>query len=555
MHPQLTDAATAFRALVFAICIAAATAEARDYRESLLVPPSAMHAVEGIVLDERGRLYGTSIHAQRVYRIETATGRVEVLVDSPDGESDDVAVGPVGTPAAGVIAWTAQRSGEIRARSPRGKTRVLLRNAARVNPIAFNAAGRLFTAQSGAGSETLWELDPLGQRAPRQVMSGTRLNGFAFGPDGLLYAPHFGTDRLLAIDVDRGEHRVVASGLGAPAAVRVAANGDLYSVDYLTGDLWHTDPGTGVSRTLTELPEPLDSLAIAGDGGIYLSSAADSSIFRFDPATGTLRTVVRGWFTLPSGMTATTLSGKPSLLIADTFGYRFVNPQSGAVTRPPWLANRGASTSVAANDARIAWAHASAGRVRVVDRVSDRLLFESVAVKAPRGIALMSDGDVLVLDANNGELLKIGANGAQVIARGLQHPVALLVESAAKAPSKAVVSEYSAGRIVEVDLATGKLRTLIEKLDRPTGLARMADGRLAIVEASRQRVLAVNTVSGARSVLARGLPLSMVGLDLPADTPAGIVAADDGSLYLSCPGDNSIRVLRPLVAAHRGVKK
>jgi sugar lactone lactonase YvrE len=551
MHGQLTETATAFRAIALLACANAATARAQDFRESLLVPPSAMHAVEGIVLDERGRLYGTSIHAQRVYRIDTSSGRVEVLVDSPDGESDDVAVGPAGTPAAGVIAWTAQRSGEIRARSPGGKTRVLLRNAPRVNPIAFNRQGRLFAAQSGAGNEMLWELDSLGQRAPRQIMNGMRLNGFAFGPNGLLYAPHFGTDRLLAIDVDRGEHRVVASGLGAPAAVRVAANGDLYSVDYLTGDLWHTDPSTGVSRKLTKLPEPLDSLAIANDGGIYLSSAADSSILRFDPASGAVRTVVRGWFTLPSGMAATTLSGQPSLLIADTFGYRFVNPKTGVVTRPPWLANRGASTSIAATNSRIAWAYASAGRVRVVDRVSDALLFESAAVKAPRGIALLPDGNVLVLDAHSGEMLKIGAAGTQVVARGLQHPVALLVESAANA----LVSEYSSGRIVAVELATGTQRTLVEKLDKPTGVARLADGRIAVIEASRQRVVAIDTSTGARAVLARGLPLSLAGLDLPADTPAGIVAADDGSLYLSCPGDNSIRVLRPPLAAHREVKK
>ena len=37
------------------------------------------------------------------------------------------------------------------------------------------------------------------------------------------------------------------------------------------------------------------------------------------------------------------LDGRDAILIADPFGYRFLDPASGAVTRPFWAANRGAS--------------------------------------------------------------------------------------------------------------------------------------------------------------------------------------------------------------------
>ncbi len=525
-----------------ALTQAAGLAPVGTYEVQVLVPPSAMHAVEGIVLDDAGRLFGTSIHGQRVYQIDPQSGAVTVFIDSPHGESDDVAVGPAGTPAAGIVAWTAQRSGEIRAQRPGGRPEVLMRDVPRVNPIAFNAAGRLFTAQVGAGDDTLWELDPLAVKPPRRIASAQgRLNGFAFGPDGRLYAPQFGTDRLVAIDIESGARSIIATGLGAPAAVKVAPNGDVFSVDYLNGDLWRTVPATGQSTKLTNLPAPLDSLVLAPHGRIILSSAADSSLRVFDTASGALRTLVRGWFTLPLGLTLTLESGRPSLLVADPFGYRFVDSQSGAVTRPPWAGNRGASTAVAANAQRIVLANAPAARLRAIDRTTEQVAWESSAVKSPRGLVLLGDGTAVVADSATGELLQIDGSGARVLASGLQQPVALMEES----PQVLLVTEFAAGRIQRVYLQSGQKTWVAAGLNRPTGLARLPDGRLAVVEASAGRVLAIDPGAKQRTVLASGLPLSLDGLDLPQDSLAGIVVDAAGAVYLTCPGDNSIRVLRP----------
>ena len=529
-----------------ALTPAATLAPLGSYDVQVLVPPSAMHAVEGIFLDDTGRLLGTSIHGQRVYQIDLQSGAVSVLIDSPHGESDDVAVGPTGTPAAGIVAWTAQRSGEIRAQRPGGQPQVLMRNVPRVNPIAFNAAGRLFTAQVGAGDDTLWELDPLAAKPPRRVASGQgRLNGFAFGPDGRLYAPQFGTDRLLAIDIESGARMIIATGLGAPAAVKVAPNGAVFSVDYLNGDLWRTVPATGQSTKLTNLPAPLDSLALLQDGRIILSSAADSSLLVFDPVSGARQTLVRGWFTLPLGMALVEFAHRPSLLVADPFGYRFVDTATGAVTRPPWAGNRGASTAVAASAQRIVLANGPAARLRAIDRTTDQVVWDSSALKNPRGLVLLGDGTALVADVASGELLLLGGAGVRVAASGLQQPVAVIEER----PRVLLVSEFAAGRIQRVDLESGSQQMVAEGLDRPTGLARLPDGRLAVVEASAGRVVAIDLKTKQRTVLASRLPLSLDGLDLPPDSLAGIVVDAAGAVYLTCPGDNSIRVLRPARAS------
>jgi sugar lactone lactonase YvrE len=515
----------------------------------VLVPPALMHAIEGINFDLDGTLLGTSIHGQSVYRIDVGSGAVSVAVGPPHGESDDVAVGPAGTPAAGILAWTAQFSGEIRIQRPGAAPEVALPNAPRVNPIAFSADGRLFTAQVGAGDDTLWELDVVGGKPPRRVASGQgRLNGFGFGPDGRLYAPQFGTDRLVAIDVDRGEYTTIASGVGSPAAVKVAPNGDVYSVDYLKGDLWITPKSGAGSRIVASLREPIDSLAIARDGTIYVSNVADSSVHAVDPSSGRSRTVVHGVFTVPLGMALATLEGAPRLLVADPFGYRFVDPKDGAVTRPDWAANRGASSAVAADARFIAYSVFSAsgsGRVRQLDRASDSLVVESTAVGAPRGIALTSQGEMIVADAREGRLLRVTAQGVATLATGLEEPVALLLER----DGVALVTEARAGRVTRVDLADGRRTVLAEGLARPTGLARLPDGRLVVVEPDAGRVVAVDPRSGARTRLATGLKLSLDGLDLPKNTNAGVVVDRDGRIFVACPGDNSI--VRISVAGQR----
>ena len=557
---RLRLGAAAFAAMAPSV----AAADAAMGAVTILVPPSAMHAVEGINFAADGMLYGTSIHGQAVYRIDPQTGVVRVAVPSPDGESDDVAIGPPGTPVAGVLAWTAQRSGEIRIQRPGGKPEVLVRNLPRVNPIAFRADGRLFTAQVGAGEDALWELDATGDKPPRLVASNRgQLNGFGFGADGRLYAPQFRTDKLVAIDVDSGQFTTIASGVGAPAAAKMAANGDVISVDYLKGDVWRTSAagvtaavgaavaggaagvagagGSRDSRIIAALPAPIDSLAIAGDGTIFVSSVADSSIFALDPQSGRWRDVVRGWFTMTLGMTMTELQGRRSLLVADPFGYRYVDLESGAVTRPAWAANRGASSAIAASERFLAFTYAESARIRKIDRSSDQIVAETTAVAAPRGVALTRDQQVIVADAKGGRLVKLTADGVVDIAVGLDQPVGLVLES----DDSALVTQCGGGSVARVDLRSGRHKVLVSGLHKPTGLALMQDGRLAIVEPDLGRVIAVDLKSNSRVVLASGLALSLRGLDMPANTPAGISVGPDGTVYVSCPGNNSVVGIRP----------
>jgi hypothetical protein len=73
----------------------------------------------------------------------------------------------------------------------------------------------------------------------------------------------------------------------------------------------------------------------------------------------------------------------------------------------------------------------------------------------------------------------------------------------------------------------------------------MKDGRPAVVESGLGRVSALDPKTGARTDLASGLALSLEGLDLPQDANGGIAVGQDGTIYVSCPGNNSIVAITP----------
>jgi len=513
------------------------SAEASEVRVEVLVPGSVMQAVEGIDYGPDGMIYGTSIHAQAVYRINPVTGLVSIAIAAPYGESDDVAIGPEGSPVEGVLAWTAQRTGEIRIQRPGGMPQVLMGNAPRVNPIAFTPDGRLFTAQVGAGENSIWELDVIGNNPPRLVAKNQgAVNGFGFGPDGYLYAPHFGTDELFAIDVDKGAFRVVAEGVGSSAAAKVDANGDVWSVDYKTGDVWLTEIKTNKSRIIATFPPPLDNLTIGKDGTIYLANLAVSGIIGFKPETGESWDVTVGFFTVPLGMTITTFEGREAILVADPFGYRFLDPKTGAITRQPEMWSSGASSSVAANDQYIVTTYTDSKRIKKIDRETGKVLVNSTALSTPRGIVITNDGEVIIADSAGNRLVRLVGENVEEVAVGLNEPVDILLETDATV----LVTEVESGTISRVNLSSGGREELVAGLHDPRGLARLPDGRLVVVEPGLGMLTAFDLVTGQKTELIRGLPVSIDRLDLPTNTPIGISVDSSGAIYVSCGADNSI---------------
>lgn len=499
-----------------------------------LVPGTPMHGIQGLAWGADGMLYAGAISAQKISRIDPRKGTVDVVVDSPFGEADDLAIASDGT-----LAWTAIASGELRIRRPGEAMRVLAKGLPGINPVAFRRDGRLVAGQLGPVN-ALYEFDPTGRTSPRKITTEVdNLNSFEFGADGRLYGPFWQAGVLVAIDIDSGAVTRLATGLNTPSAVSLDSRGHLISVDYNTGDVRRTDPASGVSKIIVTLPPPLDNLAVGDDDTIYVSDTARSGVIAVDPSTGASRRIVGGEFSTPGGMKMAVLDGRETLIVADSTGYRFVDPADGKVTRPRFDMGVGASLDVAASDDVIAMTDVRFGRVYKIDRRTRKVLQDVRDLKGPYGVLILEGGDLLVADYLAGTLVRVGEKANSVVAQDLHGPVGLVLA----APDAVYVSENTSGTLTRVDLTTGTKREVAADLQHPEGLALMKDGRLVIAEAGARRVVAIDLHTQQRSVLASDLPPPVAALRTPSPVgmPTGVAVGRDGAIYISSDGDNSIR--------------
>ena len=67
----------------------------------VLVAPSSFNGVHGLAVDAKGRLLAGSVVGNTLWEVDRQSGAARVLVNAPEGQADDIAVGPRGE-----LAWT-----------------------------------------------------------------------------------------------------------------------------------------------------------------------------------------------------------------------------------------------------------------------------------------------------------------------------------------------------------------------------------------------------------------------------------------------------------------
>jgi len=519
---------------------------AKVWRIETLVSGSLLHSPNGITFGPDGKLYAGSVGAQTIYSIDVDSGHIQVVVPAPAGEADDVAFAPDGT-----LVWTALVSGEIRALRADGAVDAIVEDFKLINPVRFTSDGRLFAAQ--IGFDRLYEFPfaagPASLVEPRLVASKIgNLNSFEFSADDRLFGPLFNIGTVAWIDIESGEVTPIATDLGRIVAVSLDDNDGVWTVDWANGKLWRiesADDGWREAELVTTLEPPLDNLAVGPDGAIYVSRPAHSSIVRFDPATGEQKTIVSGSLAAPGGLAIMVHAGREALLVADAYGYRVVDTQTGAVTATIDLTEfgfPGASSAAAANDDYFLLADASTRpRVYLVDRNGGETVNSWTGIKAPMGVMLTDDGGPIVTDFSSGALIGLSrADRKQrtIIADDLDGPVGV----AWAGPGAVFVTEAMAGTILRIELADGTRTLIAGGLNQPEGLILMSDGRIAVVEVGERRLVAFDPADGTLEVLATDLPVGEPAGNAPAPVfrPSGVAQGANGSLYVSGDRDNSI---------------
>ncbi|OKH44489.1 hypothetical protein NIES2101_28400 [Calothrix sp. HK-06] len=507
---------------------------------SVLVPPSPFKGLNGLNFDAQGQLYVGSVLDQKIYQVNVETGEYQTFIDRPFGQADDLFFTP-----SGQIFYTALFSGEVRTLdSVTGNFKTIANGIPAVNPIAQNASGRIFVGQSLSLQNTgLYEIDPTGLTPPRLILNQPGLNAFEFGSDGLLYSPLQFTGEIVKINVDTGATQKVASGLVSPTAVKFNSKGELFALDAATGQVVQINTTNGQTRSVAQLQPGLDNLAFSPNDLLYASNYVDSDINEVNTQTGTVRKVVQsGGLAIPGGIA---VYGN-SLYVADTFSYRVLDRETGAIQETARIIATPVQTplTVSVNDQNAIVSSWFSGVVQRLNRETGDVLDTYTGFSVPYDAIELSDGSILVADCANGQLTQIldktGSN-RRIVASGLLCPTGL----ARVSDESVLVTEFLGNQLSRVNLTTGERQVVATNLSSPEGIAYSPDGIAVVALTGTQSLRAIDINTGNGVTLLSNLPIGLQGFSggPPPFTLTGVAISGD-TVYVSGDIDNSIRTIK-----------
>ena len=171
----------------------------------VVVAPSSFTGVHGLAIDARGRLIAGSVVGNAIWEVDRNTGAAKIFIGGPEGQADDIAIGPKGE-----LAWTNYLMGMLRYReSDAAPMKVLAKELPGLNSLDFDRRnGKLYASRVFLG-DALWEIDVGGANPPRLIAKDLGgLNGFEVGPDGMIYGPLWFKGQLVKVDpIQRRDHR------------------------------------------------------------------------------------------------------------------------------------------------------------------------------------------------------------------------------------------------------------------------------------------------------------------------------------------------------------
>ncbi|MTD52441.1 PQQ-binding-like beta-propeller repeat protein [Amycolatopsis pithecellobii] len=516
-------------ALVLPLTAGPDAAAATRYRVQRLVAGTTLHSPNGIALAPNGDLLTASLASETVSIVDPRTGRNRTLVGPRDGRSDDLTVAP-----SGEILWTDPVGGVVKGRAPDGRIRIVAHDLPGVNSIAFDRSGKHLYVGQLTFADALWEIDPAGQIAPRLVARDPGgLNAFAFGPDGMLYAPRSKYGEVARVDPRTGAISVIARGFRQPVSVRFDSRDRLYALDGATGQLARIGPD-GAKYTVATLPGADDNMIISPSGHAYVSNMADSSISRIDLDTGVVKLVRSSRLAFPADLA----SDGRTLYVADSTALRTVDARTGAVGE---IQRRLSSSLEFPSGISVTAGHfvltsELIGSVQVVDRATGKVVREVHGLDNPADAVELPDGSLVISEPAKGRLLHAVGETVRPLAENLGTPTGLAVTQRGT-----VLAADAGGRLFEVEPASG---TTVERASGLGGLRAVAvqpDGSVVVLDVAGRRVLSVNR-QGKPKVLATGLDVGY--LRVPYARSGGLAIGSDGTVYVAADRHNAIDAIR-----------
>ncbi len=535
--------------------VMAQPSQAKEYDQQFLLQGSWFHGVHGLAFNKDDQLFAGSVIGQTIYRVQIDSGEVDSFIGGPTGMADDIAFAEDGT-----MAWTAFLIGKVYIRRPNGKIIEVANGMGGPNSIAFGKDGRLFVSEVFIG-DALYEIDlknvdkpdfkPFPRSELRRIAEKLGgLNGFEIHKDdGFLYGPLWFKGQIVKINLETGGVEVIAEGFKTPAAANIdpQVKDNVYVVDTGTGGVWSVSLTSKEKRLVASMKPGLDNLAFDSRGRLFVTSMTDNGVYLVDKHTGAYRTIVEGKLAVPGDLAVVSEGGKDTIHVADTFSYRTVDGQTGAVHDV--LRVHGDTHNyplgISVGPKHVLLTSWFSNSVEKVDRKTGKLVATYGDFAAPVDALETADGTLYVAELASSNLVKVSADGKtrSTVVKDLRSPVAL----ARGKDDLIYVTEIAAGAVTQINVVTGERKVVADGLAGPEGIAVGPEGRLFVAEVGQKRVVAIDPVTGAKTVIASNLD---IGLEPypggpPALIPTGVTVGASGVVYVSSDKRNSLYRLTP----------
>lgn len=516
----------------------------------VLVRGAPIHGANGLSVHPNGRVYAASVLGLEIVIVDSRSGRIVDRLGADEGcaGADDLTFGPDGS-----LYWTDIFAGTV-CRLERDGTFTKQAVAPFVNPITFSADGRLFVAQAFLG-DGLYELDPQLTSPPVLKMYGSpappflnQLNGFDFGPDGKLYAPHPFLGTVVRIDVDAGSEEILATGLPFPVALKFNAKGRLFVALADSGKVVRVNRATGKTRLVARLQPGLDNLAFDARDRLFVSHGGNGRIWRILPSGRPLR-LTRAGLVAPGGIAVMRSRAKgwhDRLFVADVWEIKQYDGRNGRYEGVIRQTFTGESIiqplTVSADGANLILTSWFDREVQIWDPRTSSEVAVWTDIPVPMN-AIRFGEDLIIADLATSSVIRQTPAGARTTLAG---PV-LLPTGLAATDDDLWAADWAAGAVYQlvddgVDLPTPV--PVATGLVQPEGLAVDRDGTLLVVEAGAGRLTRIDPASGQTSLVRDRLALGAPG---PVGVPPtwvfnGVTVGRQGAIYVT--GDKRNLVYR-----------
>jgi sugar lactone lactonase YvrE len=348
--------------------------------------------------------------------------------------------------------------------------------------------------------------------------------------DGVLLVPLLEGGSVVRVGIADGTKASVATGLRAPAAVKLAPDGTLVVLESGTGAI-RALPGSadagGGGHEIARLAPGIGGFTTCGESGVA-SNFVTGEVTAFKPWPATPRVLARGGLAVPRGLART----GEDVLVSDGVSIRRLRAGSADVLVAAGIDQIPPPFAVALGSGGVAWITVpELGEVHRVDLAARTSAKVAGGFDRPTSILALSDGGVVVADTGAGRIVRVEADGStRTLASGLVSPLGL-----ASRGGQILTTEPTGGRVLGI--REGSPPALIATgLAAPAGVAADAAGHVFVAETKTSSLLRIDS-DGSHRKVATGFAFG----DAESDpSPIAMLAAPDGSLLVAIPSDGSV---------------